>query len=118
MHVLRNMMISFLIEENEGIRKFLEGDDASVPISEYKYLHDRPLLRPSFLTQIDDLVNKVGEKIVRHKVKGAPIDRLTQYAITLGQRMDGVMDDDKAKIILFTLRDLYTFCNKMDQTLK
>lgn len=111
-------MLSFLIEENEGIRKFLDGDDSSIPISEYKYLHDRPLLRPSFLTQIDDLVKAVGEKIVSRKLTGKPVDDLTRFAISLGKQMDGPLTDDKVKTILLTLRDIYKFCNDMNLKLK
>jgi hypothetical protein len=111
-------MLSFLIEENEGIRKFLEGDDKSIPVSEYRYLHERPLLRPSFLTQIDDLVKKVGEKIVKRKLTGKPVDDLTQFAISLGQQMDGELTDEKVRTILFTLRKIYVFCNDMDKKIK
>lgn len=111
-------MLSFLIEENEGIRKFLEGDDSSMPVSEYTYLHQRPLIRPSFLTQIDDLVKIVGEKIVKRKLTGKPVDDLTNYAIALGKNMDGELTDDKTKAILLTLRSLYVFCNDLNTKLK
>lgn len=110
-------MVSFLIEEHEGIRKFLQGDDSYVPISEYRYLHDRPLLRPSFITQIDDLVKKVGTKIVARKLKGQVIEDLTKHAIALGTQMNGDLTDEKAKAIVFTLRDIYNFCLKLDKNL-
>lgn len=111
-------MISFLFETNEGIRNFFEGDDKYIPISEYKYLHDRPLLRPSFLTQVDDLVQSVGAKIMARNLKGAHIDKFIEFAIALGKQMEGDMTDDKARCILFSLRDLRNFCMDLDQKLK
>lgn len=111
-------MISFLIEENEGIRNFLEGSNDYIPTSEYMYLHDRPLLRPNFVTQIHDRLNQVGEKILAAKLTGKPIDRLTQLAIQMGQQMDGVITEEKAKTIVLALRDLYNYCNLLDKQLK
>lgn len=104
-------MISFRIQDNEGIRKFLEGDNSYVPISELQYLHTHPLLRPNFITEIDDLAIEVGHKIVEKKLTGKPIERLEEIAIAIGTRMHNplILDDD-AKHILFSLRDLYNHC--------
>lgn len=99
-------MISFLIEENQAIAKFLEGDDSYIPISEFTYLHDRPLLRPNFITQIEDLVNKVGAKIQKAKLTGKPIEHLQSIAIQLGTQMDGPMTSTKADKVVRALRDL------------
>lgn len=110
-------MISFLIEDNEIIHKFLNGDDSNIPVSEFMYLHTRPLLRPNFLTQIDDLVNKVGRKIVAIKLTGKPIDDLTGMAIRLGQAMDGEITEVRAQLILLTLRDIWKLCIDLDKRL-
>jgi hypothetical protein len=111
-------MISFLIENNEGIRKFLEGDDGYVPVSEYMYLHNKPLLRPNFITQIQDLVDKVGHKIMKHKLSGKPVDKLEDIAIALGQNMDGELTNEKAAAVVMELRNLYKHCNDLDKKLK
>ena len=113
------MSVSFLIEENEGIRKFMEGDDSYVPINEYKYLHDRPLIRPTFLTQIDDLVARVANKVEVNRLKsGLPIENLTKLAITIGQNLDGELTDDKARNILLSLRSMHKICSELDKKLK
>lgn len=111
-------MISFLIEENEAIRKFLEGDDSYIPSSEYMYLHDRPLIRPNFITQIQDLVDVVGHKIMKHRLNGKPVDRLEDIAIALGQAMDGEMNSTKANTVVMELRNLYQHCNNLNRKLK
>jgi hypothetical protein len=113
------MSVSFLIEENEGIAKFLNGDDSCIPIGEYKYLHDRPLLRPTFLSQIDDLAHRVAAKITKNNLKsGIPADTLTKHAITIGVNLEGNLDDTKAANILIALRHIYTICLELDKKLK
>jgi hypothetical protein len=111
-------VISFTIQENEGIRKFLEGDDACIPISEYRYLHDRPLLRPNFLTEINDLVDRVGGKVQHKASKQKLATVLTEEAIKLGRYLDGELSDDKIKEILLIVRNLYTYCSDIDRKLK
>lgn len=104
-------MFSFRIQDHEGIRKFLEGDDSYVPISELQYLHTRPLLRPNFVTEIDDLAIEVGNKIVEKKITGKPIERFEEIAIAIGTRMHNPqISDEDAKHILLSLRDLYKLC--------
>lgn len=112
-------MISFLIEENDGIRKFFAGDDSYTPISEYRYLHDRPLIRPSFLTQVEDIAGLVSRKIVDNNLKsGVPTEKLTKLAIVVGQNLDGPLTDDKIETILKALRDIYNICTDLNKKLK
>lgn len=110
-------MISFLLKEHEGIKKFFEGDDSAIPVSEFMYLHTRPLLRPNFLTEINELVEKVGQKIIAINLNGKPIDDMRDIAIKLGTQMDGEMDEEKAKAVLFALRQLYKLCKGLDEKL-
>lgn len=110
-------MISFLIENNKKIRDFLEGDDSCIPISEYRYLHDRPLVRPSFLTEIDQSVQDAGTKMISAKfplaVAKKYADELGKHAITLGKNLEGDMTDEKAKTILLALREVYRLSQKI-----
>lgn len=107
-------MISFSISSNDNVRNFLNGNDTAIPVSEYMYLHTRPLIRPSFLTEIDDLTIAAGTRLEKHNVKsGMYIDSLTQIAINLGSQLDGDMTEEKARSILFSLRDLYNRCNEI-----
>lgn len=104
-------MISFRIQDHDGIRKFLEGDDSHIPISELQYLHTHPLLRPNFVTEIDDLAVEVGHKIIEKKIVGKPIEKLEEIAISIGTRMHNPeISSEDAKHILFSLRDLYNLC--------
>lgn len=109
------MNTSFLIEENTNISNFLEGDDSHIPVSELLYLHTHPLIRPNFLTQIDDLVNKVGTKIIEKNVKGKVIMDLSIIAIEIGTKLDNI--EDNTEELLLTIRKLYQLCINLDKTL-
>ena len=111
-------MISFLIKDNENIRNFLEGKDDYIPTSEICYLHTHTLIRPNFSTEIQDLVEKVGEKIIAKNITGKPIDTLEELAIKIGQELsDGSLSNEGAKSVLFSLRRLYKLCNDLDKKL-
>lgn len=111
-------MISFLIKDNEGISKFMEGNDSYIPISELQYLHTHPLLRPNFLTEIDDLIKEVGQKIIDKKISGKPIDELQEHAIDIGILLNTpIISEDSGRKILFSLRKIYKLCNKLKEKL-
>ena len=106
-------MVSFLIEENEQIRKFFEGDDSCIPISEYMYLHTRPLLRPTFLTQINDVGELLEVKLTGKKPGQGVIDKLSALAIRMGKNMEGDITEDKAREILLALREYYNLAQDL-----
>jgi len=114
-------MLNLTIEDNVQIRNFLQGDDSYVPTRELQYLHERPLVKNSFVQQIEQLVELVGKKISDRK--------LTAYAVTLGSygvrvglvlnQMSpmGSLTDDQAKELAFVLRDIYQFCDDLNKKL-
>ncbi len=110
-------MYSFLIKDNEQIANFLGGDDSYIPTSEISYLHSRPLIRPNFITEIGDLIDKVGSKVEKAKLSGKPIDDLTSIALELGFAMGKPMDAEVAKQIAFSLRKVYKLCLDLDSKL-
>ena len=109
-------MSSFTIEENEGIRKFLDGNNKYIPTQELIYLHSHPLVRPNFLTQIDDLVRSVGEKIIAKGITGKPIEDLSSIFIRIGRQLPDITEDNAEEIVM-ALRDLYTLSIGLDKNL-
>ncbi len=112
------MKIDFTIESNGGIKKFLEGDDTCIPVHELIYLHTRPLIRPNFLTEINDLVENVGKKIISRNVTGKPVADLISIAINIGKSIETPsLTEPQATTILLELRKLYSLCNHLDKSL-
>lgn len=109
------MNTSFLIEENTNISNFLEGDDLYIPSGELIYLHIHPLIRPNFLTQIDDLVQKVGVKIIEKNVQGKVIEHLSSLAVEIGTNLED--PEGKAVQLMKSIRELYQLCIHLDKTL-
>ena len=111
------MSFSFRIKDNTIIRDFLLIEGKSPPVSEYLYLHEHPLLRPNFLTEIDDLVKETGELIISRKVSGAPIEKLSALVIRIGSKVDLKMNEDQAKEVLLALKEVYQLCLKLKMDL-
>ncbi len=107
-------MISFTIAGNSNVSKFLNRATDEAPTAELIYLHTHPLLRPNFLTEINDLVDQAGEKILQRGITGKPIEKLEQLAIQIGTSLtDPNISQDNAKVILLAIRDLYELCKKI-----
>ena len=111
-------MISFLIKDNENVSKFLKGDDSYIPVSELQYLHIHPLLRPNFLTEIEDLVREVGEKIIQKRITGKPVEQLEVLAIEIGLKASNpLITNEDGKAMMISLRKLYKLCNSLKEKL-
>jgi hypothetical protein len=110
--------MNFTIEENEAIRNFLNGDDSYVPTSEILYLHSRPLLRPNFITQIQDLVDEVAVHVKNTGLKGQPITDLGICAIELGVELGKGLQEENLTKIAFTFRKIYKICKDLKPILK
>lgn len=104
------MQTKFTINDNEKIRKYLEGSDEDIPISELIYLHTHPLVRPSFLTEIETLVNQAAEVIEAKKIQGRPVEEFIRLAVTIGQTLPEI-NQTNAPVILNAIRELYKLCN-------
>lgn len=99
---------------NEKIRDFFYGE-GEPPISEMIYLHNHPLVRPNFMTQIHEKTDKAGEIIMAKNLKGPILDRLADLAIKIGSPLPEV-DNVSAAIILNHLKSLLKLCDDITAT--
>lgn len=94
------------------IRDYFEGDDSYIPVSELIYLHEHPLIRQSFLVEIERLINTVSEYLVKRNTQGAVVNKFIDLTIKLGAELPTV-NKQNAPIILDLLRKIYTMSNKL-----
>lgn len=91
---------------NPSIARFFEGDDSVDLTSEYKYLHEHPLIKPSFVTEVTDLVNKTGEHLKKRNYKTLP-PSFTEAVVGVANNLP---DGPTAALGLRHLRDLRNVC--------
>jgi hypothetical protein len=103
--------------KNDLIKKYFDGDDSYVPTGELMYLHKHPLVTPNFLTEINELVVKTGELMIKKNMEGYPVTKFEDLAIRLGAGLPDITPDSAQKS-LEILRELYAFCNKLTGTLQ
>lgn len=110
--------MKLLIDSHEGITSFFkDNNDSFIPTNELVYIHTHPLMRPNFVTQIEQVVTETGELIIQKNLTGKPIEDLTQLAIKLGKLMPD-LNADNAKEVCLALREIYVFCITLQRKLK
>lgn len=105
-------LIDFTIKNNQQIRDYFRGSDSYIPSSELVYLHEHPMIRESFLAEIEALVHTSAECLVTHKVQGALIEKFILSTQKLGALLPEVTKDN-APHILDELRTVYVLCNNL-----
>lgn len=94
---------------NIQISHYFSGSDAYTPTSELLYVHSHPLVRPNFLAEIEVLINQASEVMVQRKMTGAPVEKFTKLAQSLGSQLPE-LNDKNAAAVLGTLREIYWLC--------
>ena len=97
---------------NPLVREFFEGQGKSPEglVSMYQFLHEHPLLKPSFLTEINELVEKTHEHIKKINLKSEKVlEPLIKAAVGVANNLP----DNAPEQGLIHLRDLYHACLKL-----
>lgn len=108
--------MDFTIAGNKGISDFLEDKGTYVPTQEIIYLHTHPLIYPTFLSEINDLMKTVGEKIISKNVRGKPINDLSDIFIEIASKLPDI-NEDNAETILLSIKKLYGLLKRIDSTI-
>lgn len=95
---------------NDLIRAYFEGSNDYVPSSELIYLHEHPLIKGSFLTEIERMINETSSLLHRKNMQGPIVQRFIEYSIRLGAELP-IIDEQTAPRILEELRNIYSLCN-------
>lgn len=104
-------MLDFTFK-NEMIQNYFNGDDSYAPSSELIYLHEHPLIAKSFLVEMEILINKTAEHLIKHNVIGTIVNRFTEATIRLGAELPSISQQNAPKI-LKELREIYTLCKAL-----
>jgi len=98
--------------KNPLILNYFNGNNDYIPSSELVFVHQHPLLRNSFLAEIEVLINKTRNHIVARNMTGVVLERFTNYTIQLGAELPK-LSQQNAPIILNILRNIYQLCNQL-----
>lgn len=98
--------------KNELIKKYFEGDDSYIPSSELVYLHTHPLIKGSFLVEIERMVNESTEIIISKNIQGIIIARFIEATQKFGAELPTISQENAPRI-LHQLRIVYGLCKKL-----
>ena len=95
--------------KNEMIQGYFNGDNSYVPTSELIYLHEHPLIKTSFLKEIELMINIATQTLIEKNIKGVIVQRFVDASIALGAELPTVNQQNAPKI-LEHLRTIYNLC--------
>lgn len=101
---------------NPNIRAWFNQETDVVPVREFVYTHEHPLIRPNFVSQIEVLIYETGQHMLARDVKGAPVNRLVSLTETFIKNLDSFTQDrteELAQDVLGSLRSIYLLCLKI-----
>ena len=98
--------------KNTKIKSFFGGDDSFPPVSELLYLHTHPLIRPNFLTEIENLVKEAEEYLIANKITGSITKELEEIAINIGTKLPELTEENSLEL-LKEIRKLYILCKNL-----
>lgn len=97
---------------NKSIKAYFDGDDTYIPSSELIYLHSHPLIKPSFLTEIDKRIMECTEFMLKVNMKGRVLDTFIESTKKIGAELPNLTQQN-APIVLKELRTVYKLCNQL-----
>lgn len=104
-------MFDFTLSNN-NILDFFTGKSDTAPVNEFKYLHSHPMIRPNFLTEIEDLLKQACEKLQGANLnQDAFIPLLSEHGRILGTNIEDF--EGKAETILNSMKVLYQFSKQV-----
>jgi hypothetical protein len=105
-------MLTDLTFSNAMILDYFKGDNSYVPTSELIYLHEHPLIRDSFLVEIEKMIHETSEVIVKKNINGNIVENFIQAAIKIGAALPTI-NQQNAPNILEQLRVVYKLCKHL-----
>lgn len=96
-----------------AIKSWFDKNSDASPIREFMYLHEHPLIRPNFVSDIEVLIYDTGQHMLRKNVSGAPANKLVSLAEAFAAQLNVFVEDrteESAGDVLERLRDLYQIC--------
>jgi len=102
--------------ENPQIKAWMNRQSDEVPVREFIYLHDHPLIRPNFISDIEVLIFVTGQHMLARSISGVAGKRLLAFSETFANLLEAFIRDrteDGAKAVLESLREIYLLCEKI-----
>lgn len=101
--------------KNADIKNWFNGKAGSTcPSSEFKYLHEHPLVKPNFINDLEKIIYDAGVHAKTGNISGKPINRLVSLAGDFTRTLSDFVEtksDESAVACLEVMRELYKVCN-------
>lgn len=101
---------------NPDLKAWFASGEGEAPVREFIYLHEHPLVRPNFISEIEVLIHDTGLHIKARNISGSPVKRLVDAAETFSQALKAYLlgkTNDAARDVVEALKAVYKICTKI-----
>ena len=95
--------------KNTLIKAYFEGDNSYIPVMELLHIHEHPLIRDSFLVELERMINETTEILVKKNMQGQVVQQFTDAAIKIGAELPRLTREN-APNVLAAMRTVYKLC--------
>ena len=98
--------------KNQMILGYFKGDNSYIPSSELIYLHEHPLIKDSFLREIEQMIRNTTQTLKSRNTKGVVVQKFIDASKALGAELPTINQQTAPKI-LEQLRVIYNLCKSI-----
>lgn len=85
--------------DNPLIAAYFAGSDDYIPTAELIYLHEHPLVKESFLREIERKINNCAHVATEKRLRGQVLQKFINYTIALGQALPSLSNDNAPQVL-------------------
>lgn len=103
---------------NPEIKDWFEKDEGEIPVRHFVYLHEHPMVRPNFITEIEGCIYSAGMRMQAKNIKGAAPLKLVEAAEKFGNSLEEFLRSktrESAEETLRALREVYRLSRKIQK---
>lgn len=101
---------------NPELKAWFTSGTGPTPVREFIYLHEHPLVRPNFISEIEVLIHDAGLHIQARNISGAIVQRLVDAAEKFSGALKAYLlgrSDEAATGVVEALREVYKICTRV-----
>lgn len=110
------MSYDFSFKNPEIGNWFAFEPDSEPPVRQFMYIHEHPLIRPNFITELELEIYAAGQHMMENNIRGSAAVRLERFARDFTRGLESFVVDrseENALPALEAMRNLRKLCSQV-----
>lgn len=99
--------------QNPELKDWFDEGLGEPPVRQFVYLHEHPLVRPNFITEVEMDIYRTGQHMVGKGIRGSAAKKLSEAGKEFASTLEAFTlsrGEGEAEEVLRRLRTLYRLC--------